>query len=41
VVVDMASTNGIHLNGVRVTRAPIRAGDVLVIGPFTIAVERA
>lgn len=41
VVVDMASTNGIHLNGVRVTRAPIRAGDVLEIGPFTIAVERA
>lgn len=41
VIVDMASTNGIHLNGVRVTRAPIRAGDVLDIGPFTIAVERA
>ena len=41
VIVDMASTNGIHLNGVRVTRAAIRAGDVLEIGPFTIAVERA
>ena len=41
VIVDMASTNGIHVNGVRVTRAPIRAGDVLDIGPFTIAVERA
>jgi hypothetical protein len=41
VIVDMASTNGIHINGVRVTRAPIRAGDVLDIGPFTIAVERA
>jgi hypothetical protein len=41
VVVDMASTNGIHLNGVRVTRAPIRAGDTLEIGPFTIAIERA
>ena len=41
VVVDMASTNGIHVNGVRVTRAPLRAGDVLDIGPFTIAVERA
>ena len=41
VVVDMASTNGIHLNGARVTRAAIRAGDVLEIGPFTIAVERA
>jgi hypothetical protein len=41
VIVDMASTNGIHVNGVRVTRAPLRAGDVLDIGPFTIAVERA
>jgi hypothetical protein len=41
VIVDMASTNGIHINGVRVTRAPIRVGDVLDIGPFTIAVERA
>ena len=41
VIVDMASTNGIHINGVRVTRAPIDAGDVLDIGPFTIAVERA
>ncbi|MDB5220255.1 MAG: hypothetical protein JWO86_8182 [Myxococcaceae bacterium] len=41
VIVDMASTNGIHVNGVRVTRAPIRAGDVIDVGPFTIAVERA
>ena len=41
VVVDMASTNGILVNGTRVTRAPLRAGDVLEIGPFTIAVERA
>lgn len=41
VIVDMASTNGIHVNGVRVTRAPVRAGDVIEIGPFTIAVERA
>lgn len=41
VIVDMASTNGIHLNGVRVTRAAIRAGDVVEIGPFTITVERA
>ena len=40
VIVDMASTNGIHVNGVRVTRAAIRAGDVIEIGPFTIAVER-
>lgn len=41
VIVDMASTNGILVNGVRVTRAAIRAGDVIEIGPFTIAVERA
>ena len=41
VIVDMASTNGILVNGVRVTRASLRAGDVLEIGPFTIAVERA
>ncbi|MDB4933710.1 MAG: domain containing protein [Labilithrix sp.] len=41
VVIDMASTNGIHVNGTRVTRAPIRAGDTLEIGPFTIAIERA
>jgi len=41
VIVDVSSTNGIHVNGVRVTRAPIRAGDVLDIGPFTIAVDRA
>jgi len=40
VIVDMASTNGIHVNGVRVTRAAIRAGDVVEIGPFKIAVER-
>lgn len=40
-VVDMASTNGVQLNGARVTRAPIRIGDVIGIGPFTIRVERA
>ena len=41
VIVDMASTNGVLVNGVRVTRAPIRGGDRLEIGPFTIAVEPA
>jgi hypothetical protein len=41
VVVDMASTNGVQLNGVRVTRALVRAGDVIAIGPFAITVERA
>lgn len=41
VIVDMASTNGVNVNGVKVTRAPIRGGDLVEIGPFTIAVERA
>jgi pSer/pThr/pTyr-binding forkhead associated (FHA) protein len=40
-VVDMASTNGVLLNGTRVTRAAIRVGDVIGIGPFSIRVERA
>jgi hypothetical protein len=41
VVVDMASTNGVYLNGARVTRAAVRAGDVIEIGPARIVVERA
>jgi pSer/pThr/pTyr-binding forkhead associated (FHA) protein len=40
-LVDMASTNGVVVNGKRATRAIIGPGDVLSIGPFTIAVERA
>lgn len=40
VVVDMASRNGVLLNGTRVTRAVLRPGDVIAIGPFSIAVER-
>lgn len=40
-VVDMASTNGVLLNRSRVTRASIRPGDVIEIGPFAIVVERA
>lgn len=40
-VVDMASTNGVLLNRARVTRATIRPGDVIEIGPFAIVVERA
>jgi len=40
-VVDMASTNGVLLNRARVTRAAIRPGDVIEIGPFAIFVERA
>jgi hypothetical protein len=41
VVVDMASTNGVVLNGSPVTRARVRPGDVIVIGPAQIRVERA
>ncbi len=40
-VVDMASTNGVVLNGAFVTRAPLRPGDVIVIGPISLTVERA
>lgn len=40
-LVDMASTNGVVVNGKKATRAIIGPGDVLTIGPFTIAVERA
>ena len=40
-LVDMASTNGVLVNGKKTTRAIIGAGDVLSIGPFTIAVEPA
>jgi hypothetical protein len=40
-VVDMASTNGVEVNGVRVTRAALRPGDTITIGGFRIAVERA
>jgi pSer/pThr/pTyr-binding forkhead associated (FHA) protein len=40
-IVDMASTNGVLLNGTRVLRAELRPGDVIGIGPFAIHVERA
>ena len=40
-LVDMASTNGVLVNGKKATRAIIGPGDVLSIGPFAIAVERA
>jgi len=40
-VVDMASTNGVVVNGKKTLRAIIGPGDVLAIGPFTIRVERA
>jgi hypothetical protein len=40
IIVDMASTNGVIVNGVRVTRSPLREGDVLEIGPFMFVIER-
>jgi FHA domain-containing protein len=41
VIVDVASTNGVEVNGSRVTRAALRAGDILTIGPFAIVVATA
>jgi len=41
VIVDMASRNGVLVNGARVTRSVLRPGDVVAIGPFSIVVERA
>lgn len=41
VVVDMASTNGVVVDGKKSVRAIIAPGDAFAIGPFTIAVERA
>ena len=40
-VIDMASTNGVVVNGKKTLRAIIGPGDLLAIGPFTIRVERA
>jgi hypothetical protein len=39
VIVDMASTNGVIVNGSRVARAVISPGDRVEIGPFSIKVE--
>lgn len=38
---DLGSRNGTRLNGARVTRAALRAGDEIVLGPVTLRVERA
>lgn len=40
-IVDMASTNGVLVNGKRSVRAILVPGDVVGIGPFTITVDRA
>lgn len=40
-VVDLDSTNGTFVNGHRVTRAPLRDGDVLGVGRVEFTVSRA
>ena len=40
-VVDLASTNGVYLNGVRLTEANLYPGDRLRIGSIEFVVERA
>lgn len=41
VIVDMASTNGVVVNGTRVARAVLHPGDIIRVGPFAVHVERA
>jgi pSer/pThr/pTyr-binding forkhead associated (FHA) protein len=40
-VVDLDSTNGTFVNGERVTRAPLRAGDRLTVGRVELKVSRS
>ncbi|MEX2270786.1 MAG: FHA domain-containing protein [Vicinamibacterales bacterium] len=40
VVEDLDSTNGTHVNGQRVARAVVKAGDEIGVGKVTFAVER-
>ena len=37
---DLESTNGTHVNGQRVPRAVVKAGDQIGVGKVTFAVER-
>jgi pSer/pThr/pTyr-binding forkhead associated (FHA) protein len=39
VLVDMESTNGVSVNGVRVSEVTLRAGDRLVLGDTTLIYE--
>jgi signal transduction histidine kinase len=39
VIEDLGSTNGVVLNGERVTSASIRAGDIMLMGKYTLLVE--
>jgi len=40
-VEDLDSANGTYLNGRRVARSEVAPGDLLVVGPFQLVVERA
>ena len=40
-VVDLDSTNGTYVNGIRVTHAVLRNGDLLGVGRVLFAVSRA
>lgn len=40
-VIDLSSTNGTYVNGKRVTRAQLQAGDRLRVGRVELSVERA
>jgi len=39
VVQDLGSVNGTYVNSERVTEAPVRAGDVLAVGPFAFIIR--
>lgn len=38
-VEDLGSSNGTFVNGSRVTRADVRSGDVIGVGPFSISIR--
>ena len=40
-VEDLDSANGTYLNGNRVTRSEVAPGDLLVVGPFQLVIDRA
>jgi ABC-type multidrug transport system ATPase subunit/pSer/pThr/pTyr-binding forkhead associated (FHA) protein len=40
-VEDLDSANGTYLNGRRITRSEVAIGDLLVVGPFQLVIDRA
>ena len=38
---DLDSANGTYLNGRRITRSEVAPGDLLVVGPFQLVIDRA